>query len=191
MQLSQKQLRKKYSYTGPYLLNQKGYLDIEFCMDPIPDIPDPPNGERGQEQYSSQSYAQLKQLCRERDLENKGKKVDLVDRLKKYDAKLETDRKRFKVYIKTMMGSCYTIYIEKTATVLELKQAFYDQQGVVPPQKQRLLLIRYPSFQDVSTNIGDVSYPDGTIGKMTRDTETLDTIGATNESFFNLSIRLG
>lgn len=134
--------------------------------------------------YSKKSYQELKALCSRRDLENKGKAVELIDRLKAYDQKQKDDEKRFKVYVKTLSGSCYTIYVEPTGTVLDVKKGMEEKMGA-PPEQQ----ILYFTCRQ-RPGMGDYTYPDGTIGKKTEDAERLDSLNVYNESFFHLHIRM-
>ena len=126
--------------------------------------------------YSKKSFIELKQLTRDKGLSSTGKKIDLIDRLKEYDVKMEEDASRFKVYVKTLMGSCYTIYLEQTSTISELKNKLCEKMGC-PPNKQILYsLSRHALGPD------NIMYSD--------DSATLLSLGIHNESFFNLQIRI-
>lgn len=134
--------------------------------------------------YSKTSFNDLKQLLRDRHLETKGKKIDLIERLQDDDKRIEEESKKFKVYVKTLVGSFYTIFIEPSSTILELKNKIKEKNGC-PPDKQKLYFL----CRGVS-QLGDIKYPDGTVGKATNDIDTLSALGVQNESFFSLQIRL-
>lgn len=134
--------------------------------------------------YSKKSFTELKQLLRDRGMESTGKKVDLIQRLQDKDIKDAENAKRSKVFVKTLVGSCYTIYIDSSNTILELKKLIEEKNGC-PPAKQLLYFLCYDK-----PNMGDMMYPNGTTGKRTNDEDTLSSLGAHNESFFNLEIRL-
>ena len=134
--------------------------------------------------YSKKSFVELKQLLRDRYLGTTGKKADLIQRLQENDIKIKEEAKRFKVFIKTLTGSCYTIYTEPIATILELKGQIEEKMNC-PIDKQLLYFL----CRD-KPNLGDITYQDGTTAKRTSDEDTLSSLGVHNESFFNLHIRL-
>ena len=136
-------------------------------------------------EYTTKSFNELKQLLKEKGLSTIGKKVDLIERLNEHDKQIEADKKRFKVYVKTLVGAWYPIYIESSSTIAELKDKINEKSGC-PPRAQLLYLTCYDKPQ-----IGDVTYQNGTTGKMIiDDTKTLSDYGAMNESIFNLHMRL-
>ena len=94
--------------------------------------------------YSEKKIPELKQLCKDRDLSATGKKMILIERLEKYDANQKEEANRFKVVIKTLMGSYYTIYLNRASTILELKQKIEEKNGC-PINRQLLLFWEYAS----------------------------------------------
>jgi Ubiquitin family len=134
--------------------------------------------------YSKKSFTELKQLLRDRSQSTIGKKIDLVQRLQENDIKREEEAKRFKVYIKTLVGSYYTIYPERDSTILELKQKIEEKNGT--PVKQQVLFFLCRD----KPQLGDTIYPDGTIGKKTNDEDTFLSLGVQKESYFYLNLRL-
>lgn len=136
--------------------------------------------------YTTKKYHELKQILKDRGLDSYGKKADLVQRLLDHDAEQEEKDKKFKVTIKTLIGSFYTIHIEPTDTILELKKKIEDKHGC-PTDKQ----ILYYLCQDQEPGDGDQVYADGTIGKRIYDeNKTLESCGIVNNSFFYLRIKL-
>jgi hypothetical protein len=134
--------------------------------------------------YSKKSFTELKQLLRDRSQSTTGKKVDLIQRLQEDDIKKQEESKRFKVFIKTLVGSYYKIYIEPENTILELKQKVEEKTGT--PVKQQVLFFLCRD----KPQLGDTTYPDGTIGKRTNDEDTLSSLGVWKESYFYLHLRL-
>ncbi len=134
--------------------------------------------------YTTKTIKELKELCKEKKLKLVGTKQVLIERLQQYDDEINAERKRFKVFIKTFTGSFSTIYIEPDSTIAELKQKIMNDNGT-PIDKQRLYYICYKK-----PNIGDISYPDGQIGKQTENDKTLSYYGVNNESTFSLQVRL-
>jgi len=135
--------------------------------------------------YKQKSFNELKQLLKDRELPTTGKKIDLITKLEEYDKKKEADEKRFRVNVKTLMGSYYTIYIESSDTIAELKNKIQKKTGCVP-NKQVLYLLC-----NDKPKMGDMTYPNGQIGKLiTDDTETLSSIGTYKDSMFHLHMRL-
>ena len=130
--------------------------------------------------YSSKTVVELKKLLKDRNLSANGKKIDLIHTLQENDIQIEEKEKRFKVYIKRLVGSYYTIYIDQSATILDLKYKIREKTGCVE-NKQILYLL----CNDVPS-IGDITYQDGTIGKRINDTDTLLSLGVHNEMFFYL-----
>ena len=87
--------------------------------------------------YTERKYPELKVLCRERDLSTTGTKLVLIDRLKEYDTKQEEKANKFSIYVKTMVGSYYTIYPQISSTITEVKELIEDKMGC-PVKQQRL-----------------------------------------------------
>lgn len=135
--------------------------------------------------YSTTTVAELKTELKKHSLKVTGKKSDLVLRLIEYNNKIKEERERFKVFIKTLSGSVYTVYTDPNDTVLELKEKIEEKIGI-PVRQQRLYCI----MQDTRPQIGDISYNNGTIGRQTVNENLLSDYGVHNESFFNLSIHL-
>jgi hypothetical protein len=135
--------------------------------------------------YSTNTLSELKTLLKDKQLRTTGKKADLIQRLQEYDKKAETERKRFKVFIKTLVGSCYTVYIERTATILELKQKIEEKTGMTP--SNQILL----TSSESSKGMGFLLYPIGAIGKkFTDDSQTLASLDVNNESTIHLQMKL-
>ena len=136
--------------------------------------------------YTKNTFAELKQLLKERSLYTTGKKADLIQRLEENDQHIKDEAGRFKVFVKTLVGSWYTIYLESSsATILELKEKINETLGC-PPDKQILYLL----CRDPPT-FGDIMYPDGTVAKkIGGDDETLLSCGIHKESMLYLQIRL-
>jgi len=130
--------------------------------------------------YSSKTLVELKKLSKDRSLSVNGKKIDLIHKLQENDIQIEEKAKRFKVFIKTLVGSYYTIYIDQSATILELKYKLRKKTGCVENKQ-----ILYFLCND-GPSLDDIIYPDGTIGKRTNDTDTLLSLGVHNEMFFYL-----
>ena len=57
-----------------------------------------------------------------------------------YDKKKRAEAARFKVFVKTLAGSCYTIYAEKDDTIYRVKQLIEENNGF-PPEKQQLTIM--------------------------------------------------
>jgi hypothetical protein len=119
--------------------------------------------------YTSMKYPEIKSLCNDRGLSSKGKKVDLIARLVQHDEEKRIDAARFKVSVKTLMGSWYTIYPERDDTILALKQKIEEKTGC-PPEKQRLTLLNTYTHLE--------------------DDKTLSDYGIRNDDFLGLSYRL-
>jgi hypothetical protein len=128
--------------------------------------------------YAKKSYKELKDLCREHGLSATGTKIVLVDRLKEYYEQLEIEKNKFRVYIKTLSGSCYTIYVEPSDTILQLKQKIQDKNNC-PPEKQKLHYIC-----NNRSSFGNTIYSNDL-----EDEKTLSDCGINNGSFFDLQIR--
>lgn len=135
---------------------------------------------------------ELKDMLKQRRQKTSGKKIDLIERLnaddnlkeEERDNLKEEERNRFKVFIKTITGSFHTVYIAQDQTILDLKNKI-DEIINCPINKQILYYLCNEKQQ-----IGDILYPDGTIGKKTKDNQTLLSLGVNNESFFYLHAKL-
>jgi len=131
--------------------------------------------------YSTKKIPELKQLCKDKSLSPTGKKTILIERLEAYDLERKIESERFKVFIKTLMGSFYTIYLDRSATILELKQKIEEKNGC--PVKQQLLYFRkYKSDSIVNpTCISEIKL---------EDEMTLSDYNINKESTINLQVRL-
>ena len=137
------------------------------------------------EEYTHQNIKQLKEELKKRGLPLSGKKQDLIDRLEKNDLELEEQNGILSIYVKTMIGSCYTIKIDKNKTVYNFKEAIAERLGH-DPTKMRLYYITF----GVQPQLGDLIYPDSSVGIRLDDNLSLDEQGVTNERFFELRISL-
>ena len=117
------------------------------------------------------TVAELKAECKDRNLKATGTKAVMAQRLLDRDQTFADEQARFKVYIKTLSGSVYTIYTESDITIHRLKELIEQERGV-PIGQQRLVLL------------GDM---DRTI---TDDGRTLADYGIRNGAFLQLHIRL-
>jgi len=72
--------------------------------------------------YSKLKYLDLKKLCRERDLESVGKKVELIKRLEEDDEKYKLEDGEMFIFVKTLFGSVYTFRMLKEQTIMDLKK---------------------------------------------------------------------
>ena len=134
----------------------------------------------------TKKYHELKQILKDKGLDTYGKKADLIQRLLDHEAQQDKLANKFKVTIKTLIGSFYPIYIEPTETIFELKKRIEDTHGC-PNDKQ----ILYYLCQDREKEDGDQIYADGTIGKrIYDDNKTIESYGIPNNSFFYLRIKL-
>jgi hypothetical protein len=142
--------------------------------------------------YSDKKVNELKQLCKDYGLPVTGTKATLIDRLHQYEEKktieqnkILVEKNRFKVFVKTMMGTIYTVYPNNTSTIGELKQLVERESGC-PPEKQCLYYIC-----NAKPKLGDISYPTtGQTGVQTENNKTLSDYNVYNESTFFLQMRL-
>lgn len=134
--------------------------------------------------YSTKTIKELKELLKQRGQKTTGKKIDLIFRLKDDDNINEQEKNRFKVFVRTLSGSIYTIYIDQCKTISELKYKIGEKIGC-PTNKQILYFLCNEEQQ-----LGDILYPNGTIGKKTKDDQILSSLGVNNESFFHLHVKL-
>ena len=123
--------------------------------------------------YAQLKYTELKEELRDRDLPSKGKKVELIERLQENDKKYEKGPNEINVHIKTLVGSCYTIKIDKSSTFTYLKDKIQEKNGV-PPNKMRLQIMSYDNHM---TSIYD-------------EDQTLDDFGIVDGSVLSLHIKL-
>jgi large subunit ribosomal protein L40e len=101
--------------------------------------PGVPSGTPTQD-YDSLNYNEIKAVCSDKGLSSKGKKDDLIAQLVEYDKKKREEAAHFKVFVKTLAGSCYTIYAEKDDTIYRVKQLIEENNGF-PPEKQQLTIM--------------------------------------------------
>ena len=135
--------------------------------------------------HTDKKVPELKQLCKDYGLSATGTKPTLIDRIQQHEDKREAERNRFKVFIKTLMGSCYTIYLDRDSTITELKQKIEEKNGF-PVEKQRLYYIC-----NAKPKMGDISYPTtGQTGVRTENDKTLSDYNVYSESTFMLEISL-
>lgn len=120
--------------------------------------------------YSVKKIPELKTLCKERNLLASGNKAILIERLGAYDKKCEEEKNRFKVFVKTLVGSCYTIYLDRSSSILELKQKIEEKNGC-PVNQQVLYSLHFDKE------------------KLVEDDRTLSDYNIYNESYFRLHIR--
>ncbi len=134
--------------------------------------------------YTTKTVKELKELCKEKDLKLGGTKQVLIERLQDYNNEKKIDKYRFIVFVKTLMGTIYTINIKRESTIEELKQKVMEYSGY-PVDKQRLYYICYQKAEP-----GDVSYPNGQTGKQTENDKTLSDYAVLSESTFFLEVKL-
>jgi len=94
----------------------------------------------------------------------------------------ESSNNDINVIARTITGKAYTITIDQTATVDDLKEKLSDET-CIPVENISLRLICRDNAQ-----IGDVKYPDGTIGRLLNDSKSLVGQGVVNGSVFEFMI---
>lgn len=131
------------------------------------------------------SFSELKDELKERKLKIAGKKTDLIERLIQSDSDRVTNADRFRVNVKTFMDDCYTVYIEPTDTIMQLKKKLEEEYGYYLNKQVLYFICKEEPF------FGDIIYDDGTVGKMCyEDDRTLESLGVKNNSFFYLRNRM-
>lgn len=130
--------------------------------------------------YTTMTLAELKQELKTRKLKISGNKTDLVIRLIENDKKIaeenerfKQEQRRFKVYIKTLVGTIYTIHIDQSASILELKEKIEQEHGIPVAQQRLYYLTNYGATETYTT-----------------DDDTLIGNNVMNGSFFKLHLRL-
>lgn len=134
--------------------------------------------------YQEKNINELKALLKEKNLKTTGTKAILFQKLEQYDKEIEEEAKKFKVYVKTLMGAIYTIYIDSSKTILELKNEIENKHGCHSNKQRLYFMCNGHALQ------GDIMYHDGRIGKKVDDDKTLSFYGVTNGSFFELQVKL-
>jgi len=124
--------------------------------------------------YDAMKIPDLKTALKTRGLNTTGRKAELIDRLKNSDKDEERNRGIIQVYVKTLVGFCYDIKIQKTATIIELKEMIQQKIGI-GPSKQKLY--------HVETNY---NYDNLQKDVETHDDDILENIGVVEGSFFRL-----
>lgn len=79
--------------------------------------------------YESLKVPQLKKLLSERKLKTIGKKNELIERLKAYDIQLKKESGLILLFCKTFIGRYCDIWINKTSTILQLKNKIHEEMG--------------------------------------------------------------
>ena len=130
--------------------------------------------------YSEKKIPELKQLCKDKSLSATGKKTVLIERLEAHDLAQKIESARFKVFVKTMMGSFYTIYLDRSSTILELKQKIEIENGC--PVNQQVLFYRL-------YNGGSLVNPTCVKETKLEDDMTLSDYNINKESTINLQVR--
>lgn len=80
--------------------------------------------------YDNLKIPELKKLLKERTLPITGKKTDLIERLQKYDYDEKIKNGMILLFCKTLIGSYYNIWINKTDTIYSLKQKIMEKSGI-------------------------------------------------------------
>lgn len=130
--------------------------------------------------YTNRTVNELKNMCKEKGLQIKGKKDELVMRLQEYDVK-----NKYYVYVRTLMGQRYTIYLEVTDTVLDLKNKISMKNGC-PVEKQAIRKM----YQNVPVGIGDLIFPDGEVARMIENDKTLEFYDIKKGETLDLHIKM-
>lgn len=128
------------------------------------------------EDYSKLKYSELKELCKDRNLNSTGKKVVLIKRLEEDDDKYKLKDGEIEVYAKTIMCMCYTFKIMKDRTILDLKHMIADKLN--------------RAVDDIRLNIYGLDDDGNTILVPVDDNKTFIDQNIYNGSSFELSFRL-
>ena len=135
--------------------------------------------------YYSLKVSDLKNELKNRGLLVSGTKKQLIERLVNFDSQNEKNQGIYTINVKTLIGSYYTIKLEKTKTILDLKNEIQKKNGI-EPSKMRLYYLTF----GVQPNIGDITYPDGTVGVRLDDDLSLEDQNVNDGAFFELNISL-
>lgn len=149
-------------------------------------------------EYDAMKIPELKAALKVRGESTTGR--ELIDRLKKADKRDEESRGVIEVYVKSMMGFCYDIKINKTSTILELKEKVFKKTGISPDKQKLYFVVNRYDYVDTDESDesdengeienplrpGDLVLPNQTIGRLTNDIDILQDIGTVGGSFFHL-----
>jgi len=140
------------------IIRKRIALIEKYAVKVRPDVsggvhPDVPSGIPTQD-YDSLNYNEIKSLCSDKGLSSKGKKDDLIAQLVEYDKKKRAEAAHFKVFVKTLAGSCYTVYAEKDDTIYRVKQLIEEDNGF-PPEKQQLTIFGSYTILEDNTMLYD------------------------------------
>ncbi len=92
--------------------------------------------------YDGYKIPQLKDLLKKIGLSTTGKKLELIERLKNDDIQEKKNSGLIVLYCKTIIGSYYTIWINRNDSIISLKEKIKEKSGI-PVEKQRLEIENY------------------------------------------------
>lgn len=98
----------------------------------------------------------------------------------------ERDKSLLELSFRTMIGTWYNVHIKSSATLKELKDELAKKLNTDK-------FILYRITRGVQAQMGDMTYPDGTVHCMLSDDENekqLSELGIINETFFSIHIKL-
>jgi len=131
--------------------------------------------------YSKLKYSKLKKMCKDRNLDSKGTKIDLITRLDIYNGKLVTTKdNELILFVRTLMGAIYTINIDENKTFQDLKRLVSYKRDI----PMRGITLMYYAYQ-----IDDNDESHATLVKLDEN-KTLKEQGVINETTFELTVKL-
>lgn len=140
-------------------------------------------------EYLTMKVADLKKELIKRNLSTIGNKNELIERLEQNDDTIKPDDDMLELSFKTLMGSYHTVFIKKDRTLQELLSELAKKLNT---ENNKIRLYHIIDSNNYS-EIGDLVYTNGTIGKRMHDgmnNKTMDKLNIINGSMFEVSVKL-